>query len=128
MVWRFKIKDPMSFEGSKCIKHFPLTWSNIVWFSKFFFSAESLIKILKIDGCNCTRCTRPYAAPVSEFKISKFLKKQISRRFRTESLAILTIKITVSWVKDLMQAVLGWYEMQSWESTRPNVYPKRFVF
>ena len=40
-----------------------VTQSDLVRFSKLLFWLN-LIKVVKIDGCNYTHCTRAYAAPV----------------------------------------------------------------
>ena len=36
------------------------------------------MKVSKIDGCNCTRCTRPYAAPVFEALFLDFQIQQLA--------------------------------------------------
>ena len=46
---------------------------SLVWSSKFLFWLN-LVKVVKIEGCNCTRCTRPYAAPYVKMTFSWFEK------------------------------------------------------
>ena len=43
------------------LKHWPLTQSNLSYFQISFLT--EFIRIVKMDGCNCTLCTRPYVAP-----------------------------------------------------------------